>query len=399
MIIWFAMLIPLVGCAIAFKMFQHKLVFWELLLPSAMCFVVILVTKFATESSLLADTQYRGAIIVEARYYEYWSSWVRKTCTERYKCGSHYVGSGKDRHSVDDYCTRQVDCSYCDRNSAYWEVYDNQGNSWRITEAKYKRLILQWKATPKFVDQNRRIVEHGGCGEDGDMYSIHWDGDMLSVEASTWSTSYENHVQVSKSNFNLMDVSDEEATKYNLYKYPVIDNYQQHNLLGLDSLRFIESRRKIAAAKMFEYFNGYYGPKRKLRVYVLFFNNKSIDIAVKQKNYWDGGNKNEVVICIDVDRNTGKLNWVYPITWTENKRISVDLREDIMNMDTLNLTKLYYVVEKSTEAFTYRDFHQYDYLAVDPPTWEVWFVYLMTLGITIGLLYFAVVNEFKQEEC
>jgi hypothetical protein len=227
------------------------------------------------------------------------------------------------------------------------------------------------------------------------MYSIKWDGGMLDVESSTWTTTYENHVQVSKSNFDLHDISKAEAKKYNLFEYPDVNGYKQKTILGLDSLTFLEQNYKNGAYKLFDYFNGTYGPKRKIRVFVLLFSGKSVDVAVKQKNYWDGGNKNEVVICIDLDKTTGKINWVYPFSWGENKRIAIDLREDISNMGIMDFTKLYHIVDESTVGFTYRDFKQYDYLSVDPPTWEVWFVYLMTLGITIGLLVYGYRNEFE----
>lgn len=397
MIIWLAMFIPFLGCAIAYKLFPKKFVFWELLLPTAACALFIFITKFSVEKSMLSDTQYRGGLIVEARYYEYWSSWVHKTCSERYACGSHYEGSGKNRHSVTDYCTRYYDCSYCNTNQPYWMVYDDQGHSWAVTQPEYDRLTRQWKATPKFVELNREIIRHGDCGQDGDMYSVTWDGGMLSAESSTWETTYENHVQVSKSNFDLRDVSKEEARKYGLYDYPEVIGYKQPNILGLDSLTFLQQNYKNGAVKMFEYFNGTYGPKRKLRVFVLLFNDKPMDVAVKQKNYWDGGNKNEVVICIDVNRATGKINWVYPFTWGENKRVSIDLREDITNLDTLNFTAMYHIVDKSTEGFTYRDFKQYDYLSVDPPTWEVWVVYIITLALTIGALMYGYQNDFENE--
>lgn len=392
MIIWLAMLIPFVGCAIAYKLFPKKFVWWELLLPTAACFVFILITKFSVEKAMLSDTQYRGGLIVEARYYEYWSTWIQRTCYRDGPCISRDKNGNCTAYQQIPY-----DCSYCDENSAYWEVYDDQGHSWRVSESEYRRLMKQWNATPEFVELNRSIDRHFGCGQDGDMYRIRWDGGMLTAESSTWETSYDNHVQVSKSNFDLRDVSEEEARKYGLYDYPKVDGYKQPNILGIDSLNFIQPNYKLGAKKMFEYFNGSYGPKRKIRVYVLLFNNKPMDVAIKQKNYWDGGNKNEVVICIDVDRNSGKINWVYPFTWGENKRISIDLREDIADLDTLNFTSMYHIVDKATEGFTYRDFKQFDYLSVDPPTWEVWFVYIITLGITIGVLIFGYRNEFENE--
>lgn len=392
MIIWLAMLIPFIGCAIAYKLFPKKFVWWELALPTLICFLFILTTKFTVEKTLLSDTQYRGGIIVEARYYEYWSTWVERTCYRDGPCISHDKNGNCTAHQQIPY-----DCSYCDENNPYWKIYDDQGHSWNISEEEYNRLVKQWKATPEFVELNRNIDRTTGCGQDGDMYRIRWDGNMLTSESSTWETTYENHVQVAKTNFDLRDVSEKEAKKYGLYAYPKVNNYKQENILGIDSLNYLQPNYKLGAKKMFEYFNGTYGPKRKLRLYTLLFFDKPIDIAIKQRNYWDGGNKNEVVLCIDVNRNTGKINWVYPFSWGENKRIGIDLREDVANMDTLNFTKLYHIADKSTETFVYRDFTQFNYLAVDPPTWEVWFVYIFTIMITVGVLIFGHKNEFENE--
>lgn len=394
MIIWMAMLIPLIGCVLAYLSWSHKFLWWELLIPTVLSFLVILITKFTVENAKLQDTQYRGGIVVEARYYEYWSTWVHKQCEERYKCGSHYEGTGKDRRSVDDYCTRWVDCSYCDEHPARWEVLDNQGHTWSISKDEYNRLTKKWNATPQFVDMKRSIDKHWGCGKDGDMYSIKWGGDILNVETSTWTTTYENKVQASKSHFDLKEVSKEEAKKFHLYEYPTLDSYTQHNILGLEKLKYLNPSHQLGATQMFDYFNGYYGPIRKIRVYVLLFFGQPFDVGVKQRYYWDGGNKNEMVICIDVDSTTGRINWVYPFTWSENKRVSIDLREDINNLVKLDFTRLYHVVEASTTEFKYRDFKQFDYMEIEPDTWEIWFVYIITLLITCGTLYYGYQNEF-----
>lgn len=398
MIIWFALLIPFIGCIVAYLLWKHKFVWWELILPTAASFIFILITKFSVEHALLVDTEYQGSIIVEARYYEYWETWVKKTCTEQYACGTYTTGTGSNRTTHTRYCTRTYDCSYCDRNQPYWKVYDNQGNSWYITEKEYLRLMKQWKATPEFVELNRSINYHGSCGKDGDMYRIRWNGEILTSESSTWTQQYKNHVQISRSHFDLREISEDDAKKFGLYDYPDISNYKQKNILGIDSLDYLEKKYKLGAEKLFEYFNGVNGEKRKIRVYVLLFFNKPYDVGIKQKNYWIGGNKNEVVVCIDVDRKTGKINWVIPFSWAENKRIVIDLREDIYNLKKLNFHNLYNIVDKSTENFKYRDFNQFNYLSVDPPKWEIYFVYIITFLITIGVLYYAYINEFEEEK-
>jgi hypothetical protein len=150
--------------------------------------------------------------------------------------------------------------------------------------------------------------------------------------------------------------------------------------------------------KTYEYFNGYYGPKRKMRLFVLLFTNADPYVAQKQKDYWVNGNKNEVVVCIGVDKATGAINWVVPFTWAENKRIEIDLREDITDLKKLDFTTLYPVIEKSTQSFVYRDFSKFDYLSVDSPAWEVWLVYILTFMVTGGLLFYGYINEFENED-
>jgi hypothetical protein len=390
MIIWFALLIPLIGCILAYTTWKYKFVWWELALPTISSFFFILITKFSVETALTSDTQYMGGLITEARYYEYWSTWVHKTCS--YDCNCE---KDKDGHEHCQTCYR--DCSYCDENRAYWMAYDNQGHSWEISEDEYLKLKRQWNATPEKVELNRSIRKHGSCGDDGDMYRIYWDRNILTSESSTWTGSYTNKVQVSKSNFDLKNISNKDAKKLGLYKYPKLDVYSQPNILGLDSITFLSPYQKKLTEIKYKYFNGYYGPIRKIRLYVLLFVDKPVSLVDKQKSYWDGGNKNEMVLCIDVKKNTGEINWVSSFSWTENKRIAVDLREDIWNTKYLNFDSTYNIIETATKDFTYRDFQQFNYLTVDPPKWEIWFVYLMTLGITIGILIYGYQNEFENE--
>lgn len=392
MVIWLAILIPLFACLIALKLWAKEFVWWELLIPTVASFLTILIVKTSVEKAMLHDVQYRGGIIVEAKYFEYWSTWVTKTCSYTTTCCCNSKGQNCQTQ------THYYDCSYCDQHRAHWEAYDDQGHTYPIEESEYNRLRNQWKASPQFVNLNRRIDHHGDCGVDGNAYSIKWDGGMLDVETSTWETSYDNYVQCSKSNFGLMDVSEGDAKRFKLYEYPEVNGYYQRPILGLDSMTYLPQNLKNGAYKMFEYFNGLNGPKRKIRVFVLLFSGQSMDIAVKQKYYWVNGNKNEVIICIDADRATGQINWVYPFTWSENKRIEVDLREDISNMKTLDFTKLYHVVDESTSTFVYRDFSKFDYISVDTPTWEIWLVYLLTLGITIGLLYYGYTNQYENTD-
>lgn len=322
MYIWIALAIPVIVTIILLVFFQKKIVWWELLIPFPITLICILGFKYSVEYIRTSDVQYEGDLISQIQYHEYWESWVHKTCS-RQSC----TGSGKTRTCTTVY----YDCSYCDENPAKYLAISQGGENYKISKEKYTSLKTLW-GNESFKDLNRSINHHFACGKDGDMYFSNWDGKVLSSEASVEKTTYTNYVQASHSAFKLPNVSKKEAGELGLYNYPEISEvYRQQNILGLERLPFyqknLDSLQRVV--KQYEYLNGYFGPKYKTKVFVLVYCNKPVEIAHKQEAYWDGGNQNEVVVCIGLEPNTMSINWVHPFSWNKNKRLQVDLREEI----------------------------------------------------------------------
>lgn len=385
--IWYALLIPAVLSIIAYVIWSKKFAIWEIVLPTAVSLVAIFVSYEALKTTSMRDVEYNGYVIVEARYYEAYTTWVKKTC--------YYTtcsGSGKSQHCT----THSYDCSYCDYHAPYWEAIDDNGNRFAITEAKYKQLIAKWKASPKFIELNRHIVKHGSCGKDGDMYAIYWNFDIKTSECSVLEVPFQNIVKVSHSAFQYPTISDEEAAKIGLYKYPkMYDFYKQPAILGLDSFRTMYRYNKDAIQTKFEYLNGYMGPKNKVKVFTLLFKNKPIDVAFKQEAYWDGGNQNEVVVCIGLD---DKLNiqWVKPFSWCDNKRIIVDTREDIAELKNFDPDKIFVIYYHNvSNFFHYKSFKDFNYLTFEPTTNQLLFVYILTIVISLLVLWWCIKNDIE----
>lgn len=110
-----ALLIPVISAIVMLKFFKAHLVWWEILLPTAVCFIFIIIFKFSVEKISCSDTEYWGSHMVSASYVEYYETWVEKECSYE-TC----TGEGKDRTCV----THYYDCSYCDHNSPYWYCTD-----------------------------------------------------------------------------------------------------------------------------------------------------------------------------------------------------------------------------------------------------------------------------------
>lgn len=381
---WAALLIPIVALLIANYWWRRNITKWELIVPVLASLITIAISYGVIRHTSLQDVEYNGHLVTSARYYESWNTWVDQTCTETYACGSDSKGNTQ-------YCTRTYDCSYCDDNSAQWIAYTQDGKSFQISQERYNQLKARWSATPAFVELNRRIVHHGRCGVDGDAYEIRWDGQILTSENAVTEITYINILKQNHSAFSYLPMSDEEADSLGLYRYPSIHSlYKQSAIL---STKFIvPDSIKIKL----QYINSILGPVNKVKIFTLLFVNRPYDIAVKQEQYWQNGNRNELVVCIGID-SVGNINWTYPFSWCDNKRIIVDTRDDIGNMEVLDLNRLHVIYYKNVkEFFHYKSFEDFNYMQFEPTNRQLRFVYIITAIITILSILYIVRNKIDQ---
>ena len=387
MSIWLCLLIPIIGAAVLLRFYSKQLTWWEVLIPLLTCFTFIVIFKAIVEKVQVTDTEYHGSLIVSARYYEPYTTWVHRTCSYTVSCGKG--------------CTRTVhyDCSYCDENGPEWEIQNSLGQTWNISQAQYNYLTKKWKAKPKFVELNRDIDYNGGCGQDGDAYQINWDRLPLSAESTTTSNSYDNRVQAAHTAFDYPNITDNDKKEFKLFDYPDVDGYNQQMVLGLDSIKWVTKRDKWYMNQWATFLNGQLGTKKHARIYFLYFKDMPSLTADMQEAYWDGGNDNEIVICVGLSSKSRQIQWVRPFSWSPNRRIIPDVREDIMKNPIFDATKLSKAVWYNVNReFKRKNFEEFSYISVDPPTWSKWVTFFITLGITLWICYWAVVNDIDSED-
>ena len=133
--------------------------------------------------------------------------------------------------------------------------------------------------------------------KDGDAYVTSWNRTRENSYPVTWTHLYKNKVKASSySIFKYGNMSEEEIKENKLFDYPEIKNNDQNPILGFNA-----TDTDIDAVR---YLNGYRGPKNQIHVFILCFNNPSLEVSEMQKAYWQGGNKNEFVVCLGVKNNT-----------------------------------------------------------------------------------------------
>lgn len=382
MIIWLALIIPLIAGIIMLKYFREHLIWWEVVLPMIICIIFILIFKFSVEKSITADTDYNSTLITKAAYYEEYETWVHKTCS--YQTCS---GTGKSRVCV----THYYDCSYCDYTPPKWVVYDSLGNNWYITKNTYTELKNKWNSTPTFVELNRYINKHLFCGKDGDKYEIMWDKNPVTSESAVDDKYYENRIQAAHSMYDFPSVSEQNIKKFKLLNYPKINNFRQNVILS--NTKPISEKDQILA----KYLDGKFGQINGCKLFICLYTDVSIKAAQLQKALWKGGNDNELVICIGLSK-TDSITWVNAFSWTPDKRICIDVREDLSNIRTYDFEKIFNVLNAHMYKFKKKNFKEFSYLTVDPPVWASIVTYIITTLITFGLCWWAINNDIHSDD-
>ncbi|NQV88771.1 MAG: hypothetical protein HQ488_00410 [Parcubacteria group bacterium] len=382
MIIWGAMAVPVVTALVLLGWFRHKTVAWEFLIPFAVSIVCIGLFKWGAEKHETTDTENWGGWGAVAEYYERWDEEV--PCSHVKYCTRSVTRTRSDGTTYSD--TKQYDCGRLDPydvddHPAYWRVTDSNGETQRISSTKFEWFATRW-GERRFVDLNRNYHLI-----DGDKYVANWDRDDVTLVPITTKHTYENRVQAASSVFNFEEV---DPTVWGLYEYPSISGLDQRAVLGA-------VRDADKADTRLRFWNAKLGAVKQVKMFLLVFGPEStLETGLAQENYFKGGNKNEFILTLGVDA-TGNVTWAHVISWTEEDRLKIDVREYALDQDKLDLVDLVeYMAAEVHKNFERKEFEDFSYLMVEPPLWSVLLSYFLTILINIGLSAWIVMNRHSE---
>jgi hypothetical protein len=384
MISWFFIFIPVVAAALVLIFFFKKIVWWELVLLIAPSALIILLMNTIMVAYRTGDTEYLGSYTKRVIYYQAWDEEVPCRhpvyCTRTYECGT-----SKEPRT----CTESYVCGYehaydVDYHPEHWTKENNSGNEYSISQSEYNILKNRFATKTYFVELHRDYHSI-----DGDAYYTDWGGEPEKSDAMTSEGSYTNKIKVSHSIFKFEDIDEKTKKLWSLYDYPSVSGYYQSNVLGYKV-------DEITNRKM-QYLNGFYGSSKQFRTYILFFRNQSPEVAYKQRSYWEGGNKNEFIICIGLD-NLGKFDWVKCFSWMDKPELEVEVQDYFNINKDLNLSKFADWMPKQIEQHWHRKpFKDFDYLEIELTDTQMWWILIIVTLYNIGVSIWIVVNEFNPE--
>ncbi|MES2690430.1 MAG: hypothetical protein V4658_08510 [Bacteroidota bacterium] len=386
---WISIFIPIAATLLLLIFFKKKVVLWEtalLLAPSAL---LILLLNFIMVSSNESDTEYLGGYIDKVMNYDPWD--------EEVPCSHPVYCTGYRTDDKGNTTTYQYECGHqhaydVDYHPRRWTKVTNSGDEMGISEYVYEVLRKQFHSNTYFVEMRRDFHSI-----DGDAHGADWDKLPEHAEIITLERSYVNKVRASHSIFKFEHIDEKAKARWHLYDYPKVSesgSYYQPCVLGKKITSDIDRK--------FQYLNGWYGPAKQFRMYIMYFTNQSMDVAFKQRSYLEGGNKNEFIVCIGTD-SLGNYRWNKCFSWMDKPELEVItqgwLNDQGLKNKSIDLAAFADWMPKQIEQHWHRKrFRDFAYLNVELSGTQLIWILIIVFIYNVGISVWIVVNEFTNEE-
>lgn len=390
MIIWLVVLVPIISSLILLFLWKHKIVWWEILLPLVFSIILIFISKFTIEWINTSATEYLTGYVTSVKYVEDWNE--RVSCRHPKYCSrtvpyTYSCGSGKTIRMCTGVRTQTYQCGWLhaydvDYHPEYWEADTNIGVSSYITKSYFDSKVVLWN-NKNFKDLHRNYHTN-----DGDMYFSLFPGDDERLDEMSFAHSYENRIKNSNNVFNFKPVTDKEFHTFGLYNYPEIDNNRnQISVLGY---------RNAETDHWMKVLNSRLGAAKQVKLFILIYKNKGITSSIKQEDYWKGSNQNEVVLTIGINA-LNEIQWARTFSWSTDHLVKTELTDYVLNDKVLNLgkDKILGMKEIINENFKRRDFHEFDYITIEPSLFALIMTFILTILLNVGIGYFVIKNQYE----
>lgn len=365
--IWLLAFIPCIVAVVVYVHWHHAVTLWELAILLITPLLFLSLSSCAVECARTLDTEYLGGYVQQAAYYEAWNEYIHKTCS---RCLSY---------DKDGSCSASVsyDCSYVQEHDPYWELATTLGRFF-CSEPMFERLTEQF-GNKLFVELHRNYHT-----KDGDKYVTVWRNEPQTIEPVALSHTYENRIPVSNSVYKFQPIDSKRSP---VLDYPEVQDLKQATILGPSV------RGKQTAQVRLDYWNAVLGGSKQVRIFILLFKGQPLQAGFDQQAYWQGGNKNELVVTIGLTADEVPT-WCHVFSWTEREDLKVAVRQAVLSQQPLDLPGFVDWLGPTVEQkWVRKRFRDFAYLQVQPPLWYVVLAFLVVLAMSVGIATWVVQNE------
>lgn len=361
----FAILPVVVGFALWYQ--DKNVVWWEWLVGSAVAFVVAAGFHGLSIWGMTSDQETWSGFVKEATYYP---KWIEEYQEAIYKTVTR--GSGKNR------TTERVFSHYETRHrthNRYWELSCTVNGQVNIDEELFDVIRQRFGNAV----ETKKVYKSGFDSGDPNIYVAH-NATGYIFPTNTW-RQFENRVKAAPSVFSYSKVPKD----IRVFEYP-------RNKDFMHSDRLIGTSVKTIDLYLFDKMNTELGPNKKVNVLMIGFGSDADSLIGQwQEAKYIGGRKNDLVLCYGGGTDT-KPQWAKVFGWTEKEIVKRNLETILLN-NTIDNKILPLIRQEIEKSYTIKDWHKFDYITIEPPTW-CYFVYvLVMILIQCVFWYFAHNND------
>ena len=363
-------IIPFITALFLLIVFNRKMVWWEYLVLILPSLLFTLITQLIMVSVNSSDTEYLGGYVNRITYYEPWDEMVHVRHTRTNSDGETEVYYTWEREYHSERYT------YVD-NESNWEHY--------LSKKEYEIIKKRMGNKAVFRDMHRDYHRI-----DGDAYDIYWDKTIEHLYDITSPHSYTNKIKASQSHtiFKYSDISEEDAKELGLYEYPDINLMNQNPIIG----RYASDKDK----QRIKYINATYGKTHQIRVYMLFYEGKGIEISEQQKAYWQNGNKNEFVVCLGTQRDS--VVWCNPFSWCDEPKLEALTRDYFIQNPKVDIDAYgKWLQTQIPTKWKRKEFSDFEYIHIGLSKGQYIALIIIMILLNIGISVFLVMNDIQNE--
>lgn len=271
-------------------------------------------------------------------------------------------------------------------DSWYWVL--NTGRREGIGYSTFEHMCMLFGTGCQFEH-----VYHPNCVSGGDgEYSV-WNGNELDTQTVTYKHPYVNPIKNSHSIFRTEKITKERAKELGLYRYPKIKGWEQEVVRSGDHFPWRQNFEEVLAE--FQRLNAFCGQDWQIHVFVLIFdaNLHGVEIVEYQRAYWEGGNKNEFVVCLGVDDNN-QVVWSNSFSWMDfdAPTLSVAARSYFIEHPDLDLRAFAHWLRANLDKWKRKEAQDFKYLGVNLSNVQTFFFVLIAAAFCALMVW--IVSQF-----
>ena len=369
---------------------KSKTILWqEWLIGCGAAFMVSMVMHMIAVIGMTDDIETWSGRITLAKQFSAWREYYEEAIyrTEYYTETESYYDSDGNRHTRTVQKSRRVFDHWEPRkrwHDEYFRMYSDIDTTYSIDKNEYLYLVSVF-SNQMSVLGDRTTFEHNSKMIDGDRYDYESRPVSGYVYPVTRLMHFENRIKAAPTVFSFMKV----PSNIPVFNWPENPNFRKSDRLVGDA------KNKINILK-WDQMNAVLGPIKQVNVIMVGFTNQSSIMFDYQQAKWIGGKKNDIVLCYG-ENSLGMEDWVRVFSWSEREDCKRNL-ESILLENPIDDNIIPLIQKEILTNFERKDWHKFDYISIDPPTWAFPVYFMLMILTQVGLYIFFHKNEFKRED-